>query len=49
MQYIVSAWTIIYRTHGLVGAITLVGQNASRAAAESLARQAYAYAQKSLV
>ena len=33
----------------IAGAITLVGQNASRSVAESLARQAYAYAQKSLV
>jgi hypothetical protein len=42
-------WTIIYRTHGLVGAITLVGQQASRSVAESIARQAYARAQKTLV
>lgn len=42
-------WTIIYRTRGLVGAVTLVGQNASRATAEALARKAYDYAQKTLV
>jgi hypothetical protein len=42
-------WTIIYRSRGLVGAVTLVGRHASRAAAESLARQAYNHARQSLV
>ena len=37
-------WTVIYRSHGLVGAVTLVGQNASKAAADALARLAYRYA-----
>jgi hypothetical protein len=42
-------WTIIYRTSTLVGAITLVGVDASRSGAEALAKQAYAYATKTLV
>jgi hypothetical protein len=42
-------WTIIYRSGGLVGAITLVGADASKAGAESLAKLAYARAQKNLV
>ncbi|HEY2577915.1 MAG TPA: hypothetical protein VGI74_16540 [Streptosporangiaceae bacterium] len=42
-------WTIIYRSGGLVGAITLVGAKASRAGAESLAKLAYAQAEKNLV
>jgi hypothetical protein len=42
-------WTIIYRTGNLVGAVTLVGEHATRAGAEALAKQAYAHANKSLV
>lgn len=42
-------WTVIYRTSNLVGAITLVGQDASRTGAESLAKVAYAHAEKTLV
>jgi hypothetical protein len=42
-------WTIIYRTSTMVGAITLVGVNATQSGAESLAKQAYSYATKSLV
>jgi hypothetical protein len=42
-------WTIIYRTGTMVGAITLVGEHASRSGAEALARQAYAHAAKTLV
>jgi hypothetical protein len=42
-------WTIIYRTGNLVGAVTLVGAHATRAAAQALAKQAYAHATKSLV
>jgi hypothetical protein len=42
-------WTIIYRSGGLVGAITLVGANASQAGAETLARQAFSQAHKNLV
>lgn len=42
-------WTIIYRSGGLVGAITLVGTNASKAGAEALAKAAYTQAEKNLV
>jgi hypothetical protein len=42
-------WTIIYRTSTMVGAVTLVGQDATRAGAEALVKQAYAQATKSLV
>jgi hypothetical protein len=42
-------WTIIYRTSTLVGAITLVGEHATRGGAEALAKMAYAHATKSLV
>jgi len=41
-------WTIIYRSNGLAGAITLVGETASQSRAETLAQQAYASAQKIL-
>jgi hypothetical protein len=37
-------WTVIYRSHGLVGAVTLIGQHANKAAAEALAKLAYGYA-----
>jgi hypothetical protein len=37
-------WTVIYRSHGLVGAVTLIGPHASKAAAEALTRLAYARA-----
>jgi hypothetical protein len=42
-------WTVLYRARGMVGAVTVVGQDASRAGAEALAKMAYAHAQKSLV
>jgi hypothetical protein len=42
-------WTIIYRTSTLVGAITLVGEHATRGGAEALAKLAYAHATKTLV
>lgn len=41
-------WTIVYRDGGLVGAVTLVGEHATRAAVEAVARQAYARAAKRL-
>jgi hypothetical protein len=40
----IDVWSLVYRGNGLVGAITIVGQNASEAAAHSLAEQAYKYA-----
>lgn len=42
-------WTIIYRTSTMVGAITLVGEHATKRGAEALAKMAYAHATKSLV
>lgn len=42
-------WTIIYRTGTMVGAVTLVGEHATRGGAEALAKQAYDRAAKSLV
>jgi hypothetical protein len=41
-------WTVIYRTTGLVGAVTLVGQDASKADADTLAEMAYEHAEKML-
>ena len=43
-----SIWTIIYRGQGVVGAVTLVGKHASRAAAEALTKLAYEYAKAHL-
>jgi hypothetical protein len=41
-------WSIIYRGRGFVGAVTVVGPNASALAVRELGQQAYAYAAKSL-
>lgn len=41
-------WSVVYRGTGFVGAITVVGPNASETAARELAQQAYAYAAQSL-
>jgi hypothetical protein len=41
-------WSIIYRGPGFVGAVTVVGPNASALAVRELGQQAYAYAAKSL-
>jgi hypothetical protein len=40
----INVWSLVYRGDGLVGAITIVGQDASEAAARQLAEQAYKYA-----
>ena len=45
---VVDVWSVVYRGDGFVGAITIVGPNASEAGAKNLARQAYAYAAQSL-
>jgi hypothetical protein len=37
----IDVWSVVYRGSGLVGAITIVGQDASEAAARQLAEQAY--------
>jgi hypothetical protein len=41
-------WSLIYRGAGFVGTVTVVGPSASEAAVRELARQAYAFAAKSL-
>ncbi|MGD0699382.1 MAG: hypothetical protein ABSA02_05805 [Trebonia sp.] len=41
-------WSLVYRGKGFVGAVTVVGPNASQAAVRELAEQAYTYAAKSL-
>jgi hypothetical protein len=45
---VVDVWSVVYRGDGFVGAITVVGPDASEAGAKNLARQAYAYAVRSL-
>jgi hypothetical protein len=40
----IDVWSLVYRGSGMVGAITIVGQDASEAAARQLAEQAYKYA-----
>jgi hypothetical protein len=44
----VDVWSVVYRGAGFVGAVTIVGPDASAAGAKNLARQAYAYAARSL-
>jgi len=44
----VDVWSVVYRGAGFVGAVTIVGPDASAAGAKNLARQAYAYAAQSL-
>jgi hypothetical protein len=41
-------WSLVYRGVGFVGAVTVVGPNASQAAVRELGQQAYAYATMSL-
>jgi hypothetical protein len=41
-------WSLVYRGAGFVGAVTVVGPNASQAAVRELGQQAYEYAAKSL-
>ena len=45
---IVDVWSVVYRGNGFVGAVTIVGPDASELAAKNLASQAYAYAAQSL-
>jgi hypothetical protein len=45
---VVDVWSVVYRGDGFVGAVTIVGPDASEAGAKNLARQAYAYAAQSL-
>lgn len=43
-----NVWSVLYRGDGFVGTITVVGPNASEAAAKELAQQAYAFAAQTL-
>ena len=43
-----NVWSVVYRADGFVGAVTIVGPDASQASAKKLASQAYAYARRSL-
>ena len=43
-----TVWSLVYRGDGFIGAITVVGPNASESAARELGQQAYAYAAKTL-
>jgi hypothetical protein len=44
----VDVWSVLYRGNGFVGAVTVVGPNASQAAVQVLAKDAYARAQTML-
>ena len=41
-------WSLVYQGKGFIGVVTVVGPNASQAAARELGQQAYTYAAKSL-
>lgn len=43
-----NVWSLLYRGDGFIGAITVVGPNASESAVRELGQQAYAYAAKTL-
>lgn len=43
-----NVWSVLYRGNGFIGAITVVGPNASELAVRELGLQAYGYAAKSL-
>jgi hypothetical protein len=44
----VNVWSVVYQAAGFVGAVTIVGPDASEAAAKELASQAYGYAAQTL-
>jgi hypothetical protein len=44
----VDVWSVIYRAEGFVGAVTIVGPDATEASAKKLATQAYKYAAQTL-
>jgi len=44
----VDVWSVVYRGRGFVGAVTMVGPDASLRGAKTLANQAYSYAGQSL-
>ncbi len=44
----VDVWSVVYRADGFVGAVTIVGPDATEASAKKLATQAYQYAAQTL-
>jgi hypothetical protein len=44
----VNVWSVVYRADGFVGAVTVVGPDATEASAKKLATQAYQFAAQSL-
>jgi hypothetical protein len=44
----IDVWSVVYKADNFVGAVTIVGPNASQAVATALANQAYTHAAKSL-
>jgi hypothetical protein len=44
----VDVWSVVYRADGFVGAVTIVGPDATEASAKKLATQAYKYAAQTL-
>jgi hypothetical protein len=44
----VDVWSVVYRANGFVGAVTIVGPDASEQGVKQLARDAYAHAARSL-
>jgi hypothetical protein len=44
----VNVWSVVYQADGFVGAVTIVGPDASEAAAKELATQSYGYAAQTL-
>ena len=44
----VDVWSVVYRAHGFVGAVTMVGPAASLSGVKTLASQSYSYAGQSL-
>jgi hypothetical protein len=44
----VNVWSVVYRADGFVGAVTVVGPDATEASAKKLATQAYQFAAQTL-
>ena len=44
----VDVWSVVYRADGFVGAVTMVGPDATEASVKKLATQAYQYAAQTL-
>ena len=44
----VDVWSVVYRADGFVGAVTIVGPDATEASAKKLATQAYQFAAQTL-